>query len=88
MTDPGSGLEIGRFLEKIPAGPPIVIHTTNRRAGDSMESVLRESGWSVRRVVPCGYVDWVREIWARSMRNAIVETIPAPLVAPQTIPAD
>ncbi len=82
--DPGSGQDIVHFLKSLWPGPPVVIHTTNRAAGDSMEALLRESGWSVSRVVPYGDLEWIRETWFRTVRNAIVETVPIPLPTPAT----
>ena len=77
LIDPGSGMDIAHAIAAVSPGPPIVIHTTNRTAGDGMEEILRTAGWRVDRVVPYGNVDWVGEIWGRRVRDAIVANVSA-----------
>lgn len=83
LTDPGSGMDIARAIAALSPGPPIVIHTTNRAAGDGMEEILRAAGWKVDRIVPYGNLDWVREIWARCVRDAIVAAVSS--ASPMTV---
>lgn len=84
LIDPGSGMDVARELAAISPGPPVVIHTTNRTAGDGMEDTLRAAGWKVDRIVPYGNLDWVREIWSRCARNAIVAAV-SPSPSPATV---
>ena len=44
MIDPGSGVEVAEYLATMPAVCPVVIHTTNTNAAESMKSVLATSG--------------------------------------------
>ena len=71
--DPGSGREVADYLARQQPVCPVVIHTTNVAAAVGMEMVLRESGWTTRRVVPFEDLDWIPREWLRTVRRAILE---------------
>jgi CheY-like chemotaxis protein len=70
--DPGTGLEVAEFLAARPPACPVVIGTTNSRAGDAMEATLRGAGWKTRRVVPFDDMHWIETDWFFAVRRAIV----------------
>jgi CheY-like chemotaxis protein len=77
--DPGTGREIADYLVTQSPQCPVVIHSTNTIAAESMEAALKESGWTVYRVAPWGDLAWVRAAWFRTVRRAIVDAaVPAP----------
>jgi CheY-like chemotaxis protein len=70
--DPGTGREVADFLAARQPVCPVIVHTTNSAAGDGMEFLLCEAGWSVHRVHPYGDTEWIATSWFRAVRNAIV----------------
>jgi hypothetical protein len=75
-VDAGSGLDVVDYLLRKPPTFPVLIHTTNQRAGDQMESRLRDAGWNLARVVPFGDLEWIAEAWFPAVRNLIVAHVP------------
>jgi hypothetical protein len=60
--DPGDGRVVAAFLAtQIPISP-ILIHSSNSIAADSMLFALRDSGWNVDRIAPIGD-DWIESYW-------------------------
>lgn len=77
--DPGTGLEVARWLAGLEYPTcPVVIHTTNSPASDRMMRVLEEAHWKVFRVVPHNDLEWVDSDWFPVVRNAIVDYSPRP----------
>ncbi|WP_390457422.1 cyclic-phosphate processing receiver domain-containing protein [Planctomicrobium piriforme] len=76
LVDPGTGVEVSDWLAAQAPSCPVIIQTTNSRAGHQMEDSLRESGWTVQRIVPYSGADWIYEAWSRSVRDLIVNEIP------------
>ena len=60
--DPGTGLEVAKFLASHFAFCPVIIHSTNADRAWSMHNELRFAGWKADRVGPIGD-DWVRKLW-------------------------
>lgn len=60
--DPGDGRDVAAFLAMQTAVCPVLIHTTNAPAGDSMLFTLREHGWTADRIAPLGH-DWIEAYW-------------------------
>jgi CheY-like chemotaxis protein len=75
MIDPGSGVEVAEYLSSKPAVCPVVIHTTNTNAAESMKSALAAGGWRTRRVVPFDDMNWIESDWLFAIRRAIVGPI-------------
>jgi hypothetical protein len=84
--DPGTGLDVARWLADQPKPLcPVVVHTTNSRAGTKMMRLLEKAKWNSHRVVPHDDLDWIETDWFRVVRNAIVSFAPqrrATMVAP------
>lgn len=72
MIDPGSGVEVAEYLANKSAVCPVVIHTTNTNAAESMKSALAAGGWRTRRVVPFDDMNWIESDWLFAIRRAIV----------------
>lgn len=60
--DPGDGRDVAAFLAAQTPVCPVLIHTTNAPAGDSMLFTLREHGWTADRIAPLGH-DWIEAYW-------------------------
>ena len=76
-TDPGTGLEVARYLaHRDHPLCPIIVHTSNALAGDAMLRELQDSGRSVFRVVPHDDLAWIDHDWFSAARNAIVDFAP------------
>jgi ADP-ribosylglycohydrolase len=71
-SDPGTGLDVARFLGDFLPVCPVLIHSSNIDRVYSMHNELRFSGWIVDRVGPIG-PDWVETSWVRSARKLLSE---------------
>jgi len=60
--DPGDGRDVAVFLTTQPPNSPILIHSSNSIAADSMLFALRDAGWTVDRIAPIGD-DWIEAYW-------------------------
>jgi ADP-ribosylglycohydrolase len=69
-TDPGTGLDMARFLGTFPPVCPVLIHSSNTDCGWSMHNELRFAGWLVDRVGPLG-ADWIETSWLRRVRELL-----------------
>jgi hypothetical protein len=75
--DPGTGLDVARWLsERKKPFCPVIVHTTNTRAGAKMMRLLEKAHWVSHRVVPHDDLGWIDEDWFRLARNAIVGFAP------------
>jgi ADP-ribosylglycohydrolase len=71
-TDPGTGLDVTRFLGDFPPVCPVLIHSSNTDRVYSMHNELWFAGWMVDRVGPLG-TDWIGATWLRRVRELIAE---------------
>ena len=71
-TDPGTGLDVARFLGDFLPVCPVLIHSSNTDRVYSMHNELRFAGWMVDRVGPLG-TDWIGTTWSRRVRELIAE---------------
>lgn len=60
--DPGDGRDVSNFLITQEAQCPVLIHSTNANAADSMLFSMRDAGWTVDRIAPIGD-DWIESYW-------------------------
>ncbi len=67
-TDPGTGLQVAKFLAERRPACPVIIHSTNADRAWSMYNELRFADWIVERVGPIGG-DWIETIWLRKARE-------------------
>ena len=68
--DPGDGRDVSRFLITRFASSPVLIHSTNSAAADSMIFSMREHGWFVDRISPIGE-DWIESYWFPSALDMV-----------------
>lgn len=71
-VDPGTGVDVARFLGDFMPVCPVLIHSSNTDRVYSMHNELRFAGWMVDRVGPLG-TDWVETSWLRSARRLLAE---------------
>jgi ADP-ribosylglycohydrolase len=71
-SDPGTGLDVARFLADFLPVCPVLIHSSNTDRVYSMYNELRFAGWTVDRVGPLG-TDWIETTWSRRMRELLAE---------------
>jgi ADP-ribosylglycohydrolase len=69
-TDPGTGVDVARFLGDFMPVCPVLIHSSNTDRVYSMQNELRFAGWMVDRVGPLG-MDWIKTSWLRRARELI-----------------
>ena len=65
-TDPGTGLDVAKFLADFLPVCPVLIHSSNTDRVYSMHNELRFAGWMADRVGPLG-TDWIETTWLRQM---------------------
>ncbi len=76
-TDPGTGLDVAKWLSKLPEPLcPVIVQTTNSPAGDKMMHSLEKAKWNTFRVYPHHDLAWVDTDWFPIVRNAIVKFAP------------
>jgi ADP-ribosylglycohydrolase len=69
-ADPGTGLDVARFLADFLPVCPVLIHSSNTDRVYSMHNELRFAGWTVDRVGPLGS-DWIETTWLRRMKELL-----------------
>ena len=58
--DPGTGMDVAKFLSLHPPQCPVILHTTNFDGREAMQNRLRAAGWTVATVLPRA-ADWIQE---------------------------
>jgi ADP-ribosylglycohydrolase len=71
-VDPGTGVDVARFLGDFMPACPVLIHSSNTDFAYSMFNELRFSGWMVDRVGPLGS-DWIETSWLRAAKRLLAE---------------
>lgn len=70
--DPGDGRDVSNFLNTCFPSAPVLIHSTNSAAADSMMFSMREHGWFVDRISPIGE-DWIESYWFPNALESVAE---------------
>jgi ADP-ribosylglycohydrolase len=83
-ADPGTGLDLAKYLAGFPPACPVLIHSSNTDRAWSMHNELRFGEWTVDLVGPLG-TDWVQTSWLRRLRQLLNEH---PNTWPRELPAD
>lgn len=78
LFDPGDGCQVADFLAKQAPVCPVIIHTTNTTAAETINRLLRGAGWETRRVIPFDDMEWIKTDWFFAVRRAIVGHINQP----------
>ena len=71
-TDPGTGLDVTKFIGDFLPVCPVLIHSSNTDRVYSMHNELRFAGWMVDRVGPLG-TDWIGTTWLKRVRELLAE---------------
>jgi ADP-ribosylglycohydrolase len=71
-VDPGTGVDVARFLGDFMPVCPVLIHSSNTDRVYSMHNELRFAGWLVDRVGPIG-TDWIETSWLRTAKRLLIE---------------
>ncbi len=69
-VDPGTGVDVARFLGDFMPVCPVLIHSSNTDRVYSMHNELRFAGWMVDRVGPLD-ADWIETSWLRRARELL-----------------
>jgi ADP-ribosylglycohydrolase len=72
-ADPGTGVDVARFLGDFLPVCPVLIHSSNTERAYSMHNELRFAGWTVDRVGPLGG-DWIETSWTQSTKRLLTES--------------
>jgi ADP-ribosylglycohydrolase len=72
VVDPGTGVDVARFLGDFLPVCPVLIHSSNTDRVYSMHNELRFAGWTVDRVGPLG-TDWIETSWLHTARQLLGE---------------
>lgn len=70
--DPGTGLEVAKFLTECRPVCPLIIHSTNADRAYSMHNELRFADWIAERVGPIGN-DWIEKMWLPKTREFLAQ---------------
>lgn len=73
--DPGDGRAVAAYLAKQLPIAPILIHSSNSIAAESMLFTLRDFGWNVDRIAPIGE-DWIEAYWFPTAIKMIANATP------------
>lgn len=60
--DPGDGVDVAKFLARLPSICPVILHTSNGERVWSMHNEFRFGGWQTERVMPLDW-DWIERSW-------------------------
>jgi ADP-ribosylglycohydrolase len=69
-ADPGTGLDVARYLADFMPVCPVLIHSSNTDCVYSMHNELRFAGWMTDRVGPIGS-DWIETSWLSGVRRLL-----------------
>ncbi len=69
-VDPGTGVDVARFLGDFMPVCPVLIHSSNTDRVYSMHNELRFAGWMVDRVGPIG-TNWIETSWLRAAKRLL-----------------
>jgi ADP-ribosylglycohydrolase len=69
-ADPGTGLDVARFLGDFLPICPILVHSSNTERVYSMLNELQFGGWVADRVGPIGN-DWIQTVWQRRVHELV-----------------
>jgi hypothetical protein len=70
-ADPGSGLDVAKFLAEKKPVCPVIVHTSNTDRSFSILNELRFADWRVDRVGPIGD-RWIEKYWTPKAKELLV----------------
>ena len=78
VFDPGCGRDVVDALIATGSQCPVIVHTSNGRAGTSMVMDFEMAGWQVDRVHPVFGHQWIPTAWAEAVAAQLGESEPSP----------
>lgn len=82
--EPGTGRDVSRFLAGVAPRCGVVVHSSNPDGAPAMVWELEAAGWSVRRVIPFGDLEWIATSWIERLVEALsLEAVPAETPEPE-----
>jgi len=75
LIDAGSGVQVAEYLAQRNPICPVIVHSSNAPAAHTMAAVLKESGWSVSRVIPHDCHAWIADEWKKEVCACLAETL-------------
>lgn len=80
-SDPGSGLDVAKFLAERAPVCPVIVHTGNTDRSFSIYNELRFANWLVDRVAPISE-KWIERYWTSKVKELLnVHNGPRPAMA-------
>lgn len=70
-ADPGTGLDVARFLADYLPVCPVLIHSSNTDRAWSMYNELRFAGWNAERLGPWIDTQWISGAWRRRVTELL-----------------
>ncbi len=70
-ADPGTGLDVARFLADYLPVCPVLIHSSNTERAWSMHNELRFAGWKPERIGPWNDTNWIDGTWRRRVEELL-----------------
>jgi hypothetical protein len=61
-ADPGTGVDVAKFLAARPPSCPVIIHSSNTQRSRWMAGEFELAGWKYKMAPPIGE-DWVEQYW-------------------------
>lgn len=83
--DPGDGLEVAKFLARLPCICPVILHTSNSERLWSMDNEFRFGKWQTEHVMPFG-TDWIAKSWLPKARTLLYNSSDAKFFRPIKFP--
>lgn len=74
-TDPGTGLDVAKYLATLSPCCPLIIHTSNSDGAGRMIGEFELAGWECHRILPWTE-DWIEQDWSRLVRRLLAESGP------------
>jgi ADP-ribosylglycohydrolase len=73
-ADPGTGLEVARFLADYLPVCPVIVHSSNTDRAWSMHNELRFAGWQPERIGPMDNHSRIGSFWLRKAAEMLAST--------------
>jgi hypothetical protein len=70
-VDAGTGRMVADWLGERPPCCPVIVHTSNENFGPGMMRVLRDGGWTHRRIYPHANCEWIATAWAEEIQKLL-----------------
>lgn len=73
VFDPGTGRDVvDSLVQKTPICP-VIVHTSNGDCAPGMMFALEYACWTKHRVVPYDGHAWIDQVWAKAMKQYLVQ---------------